>query len=155
MLYKTDNQIKMILGINAWRNLLNDKIIRFAAMMPEMNLDLMMEIIGQLPQFWLFAKSSLKKIEKLASLRQDSEQSRKLAEISRLLDNDLDFERNSATDKQFFLETILQAVAADAQPQVLSEDDRLFVSGLRDSQAHSTRNMLVAALTFIGGRLSR
>lgn len=153
MLYKSDNQIKMILGINAWRNLLNDKLIRFAGMMPEMNLDLMMDIIGQLPQFWVFAKSSLKMIERQDSLRKSIDQSRKLAEISKLLDNDLDFARNSVTDKQYFLETILQAVDPDSESPVLSESDRQYVSSLQDSQMHSSRKVLIAALTFIGGRL--
>jgi len=153
VLYKSDNQIKMILGINTWRNLLSDKIIRFAGMMPEMNLNLMMDIVDQLPQFWLFAKSSLKAIDQQEALRQDITQSRKLKEIRKLLDNDLDIEHNSLSDKQYFLETILLAFDLNADPQVLSDRDRQFIATMRECHSHSTRNVVIAALSFVGGRL--
>lgn len=122
--------------------------------MPEMNFELMMDIVDQLPQFWLFAKSSLKMIEQQESLNLDLNQSRKLKEIRKLLDNDLDIEYNSDTDKQIFLETILLAVEPNAEPQLLSDSDRQFVAQMRNGHTHSTRNVVIAALSFVGGRLS-
>jgi len=56
MIYRTENQIKMELGLNAWRNLLQDKVIRFAHMMQDMDINVMMKLAGELPQLqwrWL------------------------------------------------------------------------------------------------------
>jgi hypothetical protein len=37
MKYKNEIQIKKAMGIESWRNLSRDKVIRFAAMMPDMD----------------------------------------------------------------------------------------------------------------------
>jgi hypothetical protein len=153
VVYQTENQIKMTLGINAWRNLLNDKIIRFARLMPDMNPVFMLELVGQLPQFWLFAKDTLQRLEKNESAPRDLIRSGKLKEIRRSIYNDLESEHNSTDDKLYYIEAILLILDQNASREILSEADRKFMITLCASEAHMARTVVIAALTFLGGRL--
>jgi hypothetical protein len=153
VLYQTDNQIKMTLGINAWRNLLNDKIIRFARMMPEMDPVFMLDLVGQLPQFWLFAKETLQWLENADATRRDLVRSGKLKEIRRSIFNDLESDHNSSADKLYYIEAIFLALDQNASRDILSEADRKFMITLCASETQRARTAVIAALTFLGGRL--
>jgi hypothetical protein len=56
---KNEDEIKRALGIRSWRNLSKDKVIRFAAMMPDMATEVRMKIVEQFPNFKDLAKNSV------------------------------------------------------------------------------------------------
>lgn len=60
----TEDEIKKALEIDSWRNLSKDKVLRFAAMMPDMDQKVALEIIRQLPVFTRFAIETLKVLER-------------------------------------------------------------------------------------------
>jgi hypothetical protein len=64
MIYKSEDQLKKALEIDSWRNLSRDKMIRFAAMMPEMDKELALKIVDQFPEFKRFALDALDVIER-------------------------------------------------------------------------------------------
>ena len=49
--YKSEAEVERVLGIDSWRNLSKDKVFQFAAMMPEMDTDVALKIIEQLPEY--------------------------------------------------------------------------------------------------------
>ncbi|MGW1809158.1 hypothetical protein [Streptomyces sp. NPDC002078] len=55
MRYKDEVEIKRALGIDTWRNLSKDKMIRFVAMMPDMDTEVALKIVEQFPAFKDFA----------------------------------------------------------------------------------------------------
>lgn len=152
MVYKTENQIKMALGINAWRNLLNDKLIRFSEMMPDMEKDVMMEIIGQLPQFWVFSKETLTQLENDHLLESGQISQYALKEIRMIISNDLDCDRSTPEDRKRFIDTILQGFSQ--KTELLTRDRNFFLS-IQKSNNYSTRHIVLATLTYIGGRLTQ
>ena len=152
VVYTSENQIKNELGINNWRNLLNDKMIRFTSMMPRMEATVMTGLVGQLPQFWLFSKDTLKIIETRSPISQDSPQVRHLPELKRLLDRDFDTEHNKPELKQLYFGIISEMTEPYFAEGALTESDRKYVFSLRDLQDCGTRTMLISVLSYIGGR---
>jgi len=153
MVYTSENQIKNVLGINNWRNLLNDKMILFTNMMPRMDATVMNGLVGQLPQFWLFSKDVLRLLEQRSPISPETPQARQLLEMKRLLDRDFDTEHDKPELKQLYFGLVYDMAEYYFANGRLAENDRKFITALRDLQNCSTRTMLIATLTYIGGRL--
>ncbi|MEU2517640.1 hypothetical protein ABZ732_02485 [Streptomyces pseudogriseolus] len=64
MKYKNEAEIMHALGIDTWRHLSKEKMIRFAAMMPDMDTEVAMKIVEQFPEFRKFATDAFGAIEK-------------------------------------------------------------------------------------------
>lgn len=64
MTYKSETEIMKALEIDSWRNLSRDKIVRFVAMMPEMDKEIAIKVIEQFPEFRKFAVDALDVLEK-------------------------------------------------------------------------------------------
>lgn len=155
MVYQTENQIKNELGINNWRNLLNDKMILFTSLMPKMELAVMNELLGQLPQFWHFSKEILKMLETRSPIGPESFQASPLLELRRLLDRDFDTEHNKPELKKQYFEIIMGMAEPFFSEAALSDADRKFINSVRDQQDCGTRTMLIAILSYMGGRLQQ
>ncbi len=149
MIYKSENQIKMILGINAWRNLLNDKIVRFTTMMPDMENEVMLSLIKQLPQFWLFSKETLTYLGKNITAEQLAEQSN-MHEMHKIINSELGGEKYSSEEKGIFIETILQCLDQELE---LDNKDRSFINSLQKNNTVTTRLAIMAVLSYLGGKL--
>jgi len=152
VIFKTDNQIKMALGINAWRNLLNDKIIKFAEMMPDMDQDVMMELISQLPQFWIFSRNTLDQLENPDHTISNTLRQNRMHEIKKIISNDLFDDSCTAADRKLFMDTILQNLDQQAE---LTDKDREYLSGIQRNNNFSTRQVVLASLSFIGSKLNQ
>jgi hypothetical protein len=155
MIYCSENQIKNVLGINNWRNLLNDKMILFTSMMPKMDSSVMIDLLGQLPQFWLFSKDMLRLLEQQSPISPETLQARQLLEMKRLLDRDFDTEHNKPELKQLYFGLVYDMAEYYFSKGQLTENDRKFITALRDLQDCNTRTMLIATLSYIGGQLHR
>lgn len=155
MIYTSENQIKNELGINNWRNLLNDKMIQFTEMMPKMEPPVLTGLVGQLPQFWHFSKETLKTLENRSPISQDSPQVRHLVEIRRLLDRDFDTEHNKPELKQLYFEIIMTMAEPFVREGSLSDIDCKFIGQLRELDDCGTRTMLIAVLSYIGSKLQQ
>jgi hypothetical protein len=153
VVYQTDNQIKTALGINNWRNLLHDKMMRFTSMMPAMNPTVMMDLISQLPQFWHFSQDVLKTLESRPEIRQNPVQAGLLKEVRRFLDRDLDANQPRHPGKNKYLDAVLAAGNLCYPANWLGESDLQFLSVIQNEPICSQRTVLIAALTFLGGRL--
>jgi len=51
--------VKEFLGLESWRNLSKDTFLRFLAAMPEIDREVALQLIGQIPEITTFAKESL------------------------------------------------------------------------------------------------
>jgi hypothetical protein len=152
VVYLSENQIKNELGINNWRNLLNDKIVQFTVLMPQINPAIMVSLVGQLPQLWHFANKTLRALESKPEIRQIPQQVRRLQDVRRFLDRDLDTDHNKTEDKRNFLEAILGVIDQQLGSDRLSDEDRKFITSIHELQGCDTRTMLIAVISFIGGR---
>lgn len=64
MTYKSEAEVMKVLEIDTWRNLSRDKILKFVAMMPEMDKEVAIKVIEQFPEFRQFATDALDVLEK-------------------------------------------------------------------------------------------
>jgi O-phosphoseryl-tRNA(Cys) synthetase len=54
MTYKNEDELKKALEIDTWKNLSRDKLIKFVAMMPDMDKELALKVVEQFPEFKRF-----------------------------------------------------------------------------------------------------
>ena len=59
-----ETEILKVLEIDSFRNLSKDKILQFAALMPETNKEVAIRLVEQFPDFRMFAMEALNVIEK-------------------------------------------------------------------------------------------
>ena len=64
MTYKNEDELKKELEIDTWKNLSRDKLIKFVAMMPNMDKELALKVVEQFPEFKRFVSDALDVIEK-------------------------------------------------------------------------------------------
>ena len=59
MRYTSEVDGKEVLGIESWRNLSKDKFLRFLSALPEMDKEVALQLIGQIPEITASAKAVL------------------------------------------------------------------------------------------------
>jgi hypothetical protein len=59
MRYTSEVDVKEVLGIESWRNLSKDTFLRFLAALPEMDKEVALQLIGQIPEITASAKAVL------------------------------------------------------------------------------------------------
>src|SRR4051812_16001023 len=64
MKYKSEADIMRALEIDSWRNLSKNKIFQFAALVPEMDKEIALQVIQQFPEFRQFGIDALNVLEK-------------------------------------------------------------------------------------------
>lgn len=64
MKYENEAEVKKALGIESFRNLSKGNVMRFAAMMPDMDKDVALRIIETFPEFKDFALNAVQAIER-------------------------------------------------------------------------------------------
>lgn len=57
MTFDSEDAVKKALAIDSWRNLSKDKLLRFVAMMPDMDKEVAVRTIEQFPQFKEFGST--------------------------------------------------------------------------------------------------
>ena len=161
MIYRTENQIKMELGLNAWRNLLQNKVIRFAHMMQDMDVNVMMKLAGELPQLRDFARLTLQRLDTTSpaggsnvglttnlqtghTWQQSSNFMRKLIALDYIENTDKD----QSKDKLRLLESVLLQLK---ECQGLLTFDEQYVRSLAKRNQDSLRHYIIFMLAYTGG----
>ena len=114
MKFNSEDEIKNVLGIDSWRNLSKDKMIKFAAMMPDMDKEVVFKIIEQFPEFTKFAMEALnvmeKEYESTLTFNKQSQENVHQAyqEIREILKCELNQENLSFEEKKIILELIMK-----------------------------------------------
>ncbi|MFH9967666.1 hypothetical protein ACH4PR_40945 [Streptomyces mirabilis] len=156
MKYKNEAQIKKALGIESWRNLSKDKMIRFAAMMPNMDTEVALKIVEQFPAFKDFAKDAVSAIERahestLSANNQSQEHvHRACQEVRDILKGELHKDNLSWEEKKFLIELIQET--ARMQFQKDSENKQLLDGALKKVLIGAA-GALALSVAFVGGRV--
>ncbi len=153
MLYETESDVKMVLGLNAWRNLLNDKITRFADMMPEMKTSLMLGIVSQLPQFWHSAREILKELIVLSDAPDAKLDNQPLISARFFLDRDLDEPESQDNGHAVHLEAVTTAAVQLIPALNDNQEGRHLAERIIAEKSASTRIKLIALLVYLGNTL--
>lgn len=156
MKFENEKQIKDALGIDSWRNLSKEKIIKFAAMMPDMDKEVMMKIIDQFPEFRLFANDVLKNIEIAFTETMDANNENQKAihsafvELRRILEGQLEKDEISFEEKKYIIDKLLECIDKELQ---MDNENKKFLADMVNKRLTAAALVLVAAVVFVGGKV--
>ncbi|MEU8236419.1 hypothetical protein AB0C12_43080 [Actinoplanes sp. NPDC048967] len=155
MVYTNEADVKKALGIDTWRNLSKDKVFQFAAMMPDMDKEVALKVIEQLPEYTKFLTASLEILQREheSTLNANSHSQdqvhqafRDIREVlkAKLLHDDLDWEQTQYLIAQM-METARQESAKDSE-------NKHFLDGVYKKVVLGAGAAAAAAIVFVGGR---
>ncbi|MEV7786575.1 hypothetical protein AB0O72_14390 [Streptomyces sp. NPDC088106] len=154
--YKNEDEIKRALGIESWRHLSKEKMIRFVAMMPDMSTEVALKIIEQFPAFKDFAKDVVGVMEKayestLSANKQSQEHFHQACqEVREILRVELSKDNLSAEDKKFIIEQIQETLRMEFQKD--SENKQFLSVNLKRVLAGAGA-ALALGVAFVGGKV--
>ena len=155
MAEQSEDDVKKALGIDSWRNLSRDGVMKLVAMMPEMNTEVALKIAEQFPDFKLLATETLKAVnEQLATTFKSNDKSQKRAQraFAKAQDayiKELDRDDLSSEERRDLYERILDAARlVDAK----DERNKQFIVKALSVVGATVGVVAVAAVAFVGGR---
>ncbi|MFF4245465.1 hypothetical protein ACFYY2_13470 [Streptomyces sp. NPDC001822] len=154
--YRNEDEIKRALGIESWRNLSKDKMIRFAAMMPDMGTEAALKIVEQFPAFKDLAKSALDAMKRAheSTLSADAESQehvyRAFQDIRETLKDELNKDGLSWENRQFLIEGMKENGRQVSQKDT---EHKKFLDGQLRKVLVGTGTALVLGVAFVGGKV--
>jgi hypothetical protein len=155
MQYHNEAQIMKVLDIESWRHLSKDKVFQFLAMVPEMDRDVALRVIGQFPEFTKLAIAALedkaKAYESTLSSNERSQATVHAIELERLAMLQAELTRDLAPDEHLWVfeevrDVHEKAIARDAE-------NKKFLTGLYLPSVLGAIVVVVAALVYVGARI--
>lgn len=156
MKYKNEGQIKKALGIDSWENLPKEKISQFAEMMPQMDKEVVLKIIEQLPAFTQYAAEIVKYFETVysASLESNDESQKSLhtgyADLRRIIEKQLDKDDITLEEKKYFIDKLFELIDKELKKDT---ENKEFVKDILNKAIVVGGTALVAALLFVGVKI--
>jgi hypothetical protein len=156
MKYKNEAEIKQALGIESWRNLSKDKMIRFAAMMPNMDTEVALKIVEQFPVFKDFAKDAVSAIERAhestlsANAQSQEHVHRACQDVRDILKGELSKDDLSWEEKKFLIEQIQDTARMQFKKD---SENKQFLDGALKKVLVGATAALALCVAFVGGRV--
>lgn len=156
MKYKNEKQIKKALGIESWRNLSKDKVVQFASMMPEMNKEVMLEIIKSLPEFTKYGNELLEALHDTIQKSIDRNSSDYQAgleiikETQSILKEQLNRENITDEERILIINNLMEL--ARMIPSMDKQNKKL-IEILNNNALKATGVALLAVIVFVGGKV--
>lgn len=154
-MYKNELEVKQALGIESWRNLSKDKVIQFAALMPDMDTEVALKIIDQFPAFKEFAIDAVGALEKThkrtidANAHSQDQVHSAFQHVREILQGELDKPDLTFEEKQYFVEQIQRT--ADQESAKDSENKR-FLDSILKKVFLGTGVAVLAAAAVLGAK---
>ena len=149
-------EIKQALGIESWRNLSKDKMIRFAAMMPDMDTEVALKIIEQFPVFKDFALDVVGSMERAqeatlsANTQSHEHVHRAFQDIREILKGELEKDDLSWEEKRYIIEQIHETGREQFNKD---SENKQFLDGVLAKVLVGAGSALVAGLVFVGAKV--
>lgn len=156
MKYNNEVALMKALDIDSWRNLSKDKMIRFAAMMPDTDREVALKVIEQFPEFRTFALEALDVMQRQheSSLAHNKHSQdhvhRAYQEIREVLKRELDRESLGADERRYIYDLLMETANREFAKD--SENKRLLDSMLGKVVVGGVAAIL-GAVAFIGGKV--
>ncbi|MCX4845314.1 hypothetical protein [Streptomyces sp. NBC_00893] len=153
---ENEAEIKRVLGIPSWRNLSKDKVVKFAATMPDMATEVRLKIIEQFPAFKDLAKNSVDSVKRahestLSANEKSQEHFHRASQQHRdVLANELNRDDLSWEQRQSLHERFQQNVTLESRKD--SETKQFLDRGLR-TVAVSAGAAIALGAVFVGARI--
>lgn len=156
MKYNSEAEIKKALDIESWRNLSKDKMIRFAAMMPDMDREVALKIVEQFPAFKDFAMETVGVMERAqeSALQNNKESQAQVhqafQEIREILKGELAQEDLPWEQRKQILELILETGNREFAKDSENKD---FLKQIMKGVGVVAVSALALGIVFVGGKI--
>lgn len=154
---ETEIELKKRLGIESWRNLSKDKFMMFISDLPNMNKEVVLEIIGRFPDFVNLVMSAFVHVQEQATqgLRFNHESQKKVhqafKQYRRILSRELDREDLTSEDRFRILGLLKDAIDAEA---LKDTDNKEFLKQIIGMVAAAAALVASIAFAALGGKTS-
>lgn len=156
MSYKNEEDVKQALGIDSWRNLSKAKIIKFAAMMPDMDTEVALKIVEQFPVFKEFATDAIDAMEKAhkSTLKANKQSQQNVhqafQEIREILKGELDRDELSEDMRRFIIEQIQETGKQESQKD---SENKKFLDAAMSKVMVGAAAVVALGIVFVGGKI--
>ena len=156
MTYKTEAELMRVLEIDTWRNLSKDKILQFAALMPDMDKDVAIKVIEQFPEFRQFALDALNVLEKehtstlAANKESQTAVTHAFQEVRAILASELKRDDLTAEDRMIIIDKIMETGNREFDKD--SENKR-FLDTLFGKATLAGAGVIAMGIVVLGGRV--
>jgi hypothetical protein len=156
MKYKNEDEVKQALEIDSWRHLSKDKMIKFAAMMPDMDTEVALKIIQQFPAFTKFAMDAVDVMQKAhestlsANMQSQEHVHQAFREIREILKGELNKDGLSLEEKKYIIEQIQETGRLQFQKD---SENRQFLDGVLNKILMGAGAAVALGVVFVGGKL--
>ncbi len=156
MKFKNEKQIMKSLGIDNWRNLSKDKVIKFAAMMPDMDKEVMFKIIEQFPEFTKFAGSIVESFEEAIQNLSEANSSDysividALKETQDIIKGELQKPEITPEERKYLIENLMKVAEMFKE---LDSNNKKFLKGLSNDNLKLGVLAVLAAVVALGGKV--
>ena len=156
MNYKSEDELKRALGIDSWRNLSRDKMIRFAAMMPDMDNAVALKLLEQFPVFTEFAVESVDAMERShkSTIKANNQSQENVhqayKEIREILSGELSKDDLNWEEKKYLIDQIQETGRQEFQKD---SENKKFLDGLLGKVLLGVGSALTLGVVFVGGKV--
>jgi hypothetical protein len=156
MKYSDESEIKRELGIRSWGNLPKGKMIKFVAMMPDIDPDVALKIVEQFPEFKEFAMDGVDAMKKAhdstltANTQSQDQVYQALQEIREVLKGELDRDGLTEEQRRYLVEQTMETGRMAFQKDTESKQ---YLDGLLNKVLVGVGAALVLGVAFVGGKL--
>lgn len=156
MRYSSEMEIKRELGIDTWRELSKDKLLRFAAMMPDMDTEVALKVVEQFPSFKEFAVDVVKAMETAhestltANARSGNEVHEAFKDIRAVLKTELDKDDLLWEQRRWIIEQIQET---GRQQFDKDSENKRFLDSTLGKVVVGAGGVVALGLAALGGRV--
>jgi hypothetical protein len=157
MRYKNEGEIKQALGIESWRNLSKDKMIRFVMMTRDMDAELAAKIVEQFPVFAEFGMGvvgALQKMQKttLKANKQSQEHFQKsCTTMIEILNAELSKDGLSFEEKKYLIEQLKATLELESQKD---SENKHFLHGVLQKVLMGVGGVLLLGAALVGAKVA-
>ena len=156
MKYNSEDEVKQALGIDTFRSLSRDKVVRFATMMPDIDKEVQLKIVEQFPEFKAFAVDAVNTLEHEheATLDANAESQDKVhsayQHVRDILAGQLGRDDLNREDWRHLIDLIAESANREFEKDT---ENKRFLDGLFSKAAIVTGGAVLAGVVFVGGRV--
>jgi hypothetical protein len=156
MKYKSEQQIMKKLGIESWRNLSKDKVVKFAAMMSDMDKEVMLKVIDQFPEFTKYANDLLTSLHETLQKSMDMNSSDYQASLEIIKETqsiykDLLVKDDITTEERLLVINKLSELTKMVEP--MDKENKKFYKFINSEAVKTTAVALGTAIVILGGKV--
>ena len=155
MKFGDELQVKKALGIDSFRNLSRKNVMRFAAMMPDMDKEVALKIVEQFPVFKDFALDAVDAMQKAQEHTLDENRASQAQvhdawqEVREILKGQLDGGELPWEQKKYILDLIIDTANQEA---LKDSENKQFLKEVAKYTLGAISAAVLLAVVFVGGK---